>query len=185
MNIMAKHISNKFITCNEKDAAWITPEVKTAIKRNSRVYKKWVTRGRHPCDHDKVREVRNSTNKIIKEAKLVYYTNLGNKLSNPVTGQKHFWSAYKKIANKKRNTNIPPIIDNDIYISNFKKKAEIFNEYFANQCTINDNRSVLPNFIPKTDALLSHVFVTKDQIINIINNFSANKAHGYDGIPLL
>ena len=96
MNIMAKHISNRFITCNEKDAAWITPEVKTAIKRNSRVYKKWVIRGRNPCDHYKVREVRNSTNKIIKEAKLVYYTNLGNKLSNPVIGQKHFWSAYKK-----------------------------------------------------------------------------------------
>ena len=128
--------------------------------------------------------MRNSTNKIIKEAKLVYYTNLGNKLSNPVIGQKHFWSACKKISNKKRNTNISPIIDNDIYISNFKKKAEIFNEYFANQCTINDNGSVLPNFIPKTDALLSHVFVTKDQIINIINNFSANKAHGYDGISV-
>ena len=42
----------------------------------------------------------------------------------------------------------------------------------------------MPNFIPKTDALLSHVVVTKDQIINIINKFSANKAHGYDGISV-
>ena len=82
---MAKHISSKIIICNEKDAAWITPEVKTAIKRNTRVYRKWVNRGRNPCDHEKVREIRNATNKYIKEVKLAYYTNLGSKLSDPNT----------------------------------------------------------------------------------------------------
>ena len=103
----------------------MTPVVKTAIKRNSRVYRKWVNRGKNPLDHDKVREVRNSTNKLIKEAKLAYYTNLGDKLSDPKLGHKHFWTTYKKIANKKRNTNIPPIIDNDIFISNVEQKADI------------------------------------------------------------
>ena len=139
MDIIAKHISSKIITCNEKDAAWITPEVNTAIKRNSRVYRKWVNRGRNPCDHNKVREIQNATNKLIKEAKLAYYTNLGYKLSDPKTGQKHFWTACKKIINKKVNTNIPPIIENGVYISNCKQKADIFNQYFADQCTINDN----------------------------------------------
>ena len=56
--------------------------------------------------------------------------------------------------------------------------------YFSNQCTVNDNGSVLPRFVPKTDAVLSHVNVSKEQIINIINNFSSNKAHGYDGISV-
>ena len=168
-------ISNKIITCNDKDAPWITPKVKTAIKRNSRVYRKCVKRGRNTNDL-------NSTNKFIKEAKLAYYTNLGIKLSDPETGQKHFWTAYKRIANKKRNTNIPPIIDDDIFISNFKKKADLFNDYFAKQCIINDNGSVLPSLVPKTAASLSHVSVTKEQIINIINNLSSNKAHGYNGI---
>ena len=46
--------------------------------------------------------MRNSTNKFIKEAKLAYYSNLGNKLSDhPETGQKPFWSANKKVVNKK------------------------------------------------------------------------------------
>ena len=184
LDIMAKHISNKIITCNEKDSPWITPEIKTAIRRNSRVYRKWVNRGRNPPDQDKVREARNSTNKLIKEAKLAYYTNLGNKLSDPEIGQKQFWTAYKKIANKKRNTNIPPIIEDGTYISNCKLKAEIFNKYFAHQCTINDNGSVLPNFISKTDTSLYHVSVTKNHIINIIKNLNSNKAHGYDGISV-
>ena len=52
------------------------------------------------CDHHKVREVRNATNKLIKEANLAY-TNLDSNLSDPNnTEQKHFWTAYKKIGNK-------------------------------------------------------------------------------------
>ena len=130
----SKYIPNKTSTCNDSDAPWITPVVKTAIKRNSRVYRKWVNRGKNTRGHDKVSEVRNLTNKLIKEAKLAYYNNLKNNISEPKLGHKHFWTAYKKIANKKRDTNIPPIIDNDMYISNFEKEADIFNEYFANEC---------------------------------------------------
>ena len=85
---------------------------------------------------------------------------------------------------KNRNINIPPIIDDGFFISNFKKKADIFSEYFANQCTINVNDSVLPNLVPNTDASLSYVSVTTDYIINIINSLSSNKAHGYDGISV-
>ena len=39
-------------------------------------------------------------------------------------------------------------------------------------------------FVFKTDALLSHVSVTREHIINIINNFCPNKAHRYDGISV-
>ena len=74
--------------------------------------------------------------------------------------------------------------DNDMYISNFEKKVDIFNEYFANECTINDNSSVLPRFVSKTTALLTQVSVTREQIISIINHLSPNKAHGYDGISI-
>ena len=39
---MDRQISNKTITCNDKHSPWITSKVKTAIKRNSRVYRKLV-----------------------------------------------------------------------------------------------------------------------------------------------
>ena len=54
--------------------------------------------------------------------------------------------------------------------------------YFANQCAINDNGSALPNCLPKTEVLLSHISVSKNQIVRIIGNFNSNKAHGCDGI---
>ena len=43
--MLTKRISNKIITCNEKDAPWITPRLKTSIRRNSRVYRTWESRG--------------------------------------------------------------------------------------------------------------------------------------------
>ena len=110
MDIMAQRISNKIITCNDIDARWFTPEAQTAIKGNSRIYRKWVNRGRNPLDQHKDREARNSANKFIKEAKLKYYANLGAKLPNTNIGQKHFWTAYNKLANKKSSTNIPLLL---------------------------------------------------------------------------
>ena len=65
--------------------------------------------------------------------KLNLHTNLGIKLSDPEIRKKPFWTAHKRIGNKTRKTNIPPIIDDGVFISNFKKKADLFNDYFANQ----------------------------------------------------
>ena len=47
LSIFSRYISNKIITCNEKDASWITPVIKSAICRNSRVYRKWLGMGEH------------------------------------------------------------------------------------------------------------------------------------------
>ena len=184
LEIVRKHIPNKVVTCDERDAPWITPEAKAAIRRNNRVYKKWAQRGRNPNDFAKVKEVRNVINRLIRKTKQSYYTKLGEKLSNPALGQKHFWTAFKKLANKKCVTNIPPIIVNDCYISNCKQKADIFNDFFASQCNIIENSSVLPEFMPKTMASLSIIGIIRDAIINIISNMNSNKAHGFDGISI-
>ena len=119
LNIFSKNISNKIITCNDKDAPWITP----AIRRNSRVYRKWVQRGRISGERDNVRGGQNSTNKLINAAKRTFYVNMDNKLSDPNTGQKHFWTAFKRISNKKKQTNIPPIFENNCYVI-FSKKPK-------------------------------------------------------------
>ena len=66
-------MSNKIITCNDKDAPWITPDVKTAIRRNSTVYRKCAKRGRNANDHGNVHEIQDSTNKLIREVKRSYF----------------------------------------------------------------------------------------------------------------
>ena len=131
LSIFSRYISNKMITCNDKDAPWITSVVKSAIRRNSRVYRKRFTRGSKPNDHNKVREVQNSTNKIIHEAKRAHILKSWWQNYLILSGQKHFWTAFKRITNKKKFTNIPPIFDINIYVTNSQQKAKIFNDYFA------------------------------------------------------
>ena len=80
----------------------MTHEVKTAIKHNSRVYRKWANRAKNPNDQDQVCQVRNCTNKRIKEAKLANYTNLGNKLSDPQIRYKHLLDILQKKLPKKK-----------------------------------------------------------------------------------
>ena len=184
LSIFSKHIDNKIITINNKDAPWITPTVKSAIRRNTRVYKKWVKRGRNPNDQASVREVQNHTNKLIRGAKRLYYKKLGTKLSDSQIGPKTFWNAFRKISNKKKNTNIPPIIENDVYISNFQHKATLFNEYFAEQCKIHDNGSVLPEKVLRTNASISHFNIDPSSIVDIIRKYNVKKAHGCDEISV-
>ena len=69
MEIFTKYIPN--------NALWITHKLKTAIKRNARIYRNWVKRGRIEEDHEYVREVQNSTNKLIRQSKQSYYNKLG------------------------------------------------------------------------------------------------------------
>ena len=81
-DIMLRNIPTKTITCNDKDAPWMTSEIKTAIKRYARADRKWVSRGRITDDRDNIRWVQNKTNKLIKAAKQNSFRNLRVKLSN-------------------------------------------------------------------------------------------------------
>ena len=48
ISVITQHIPQREITCCDRDAPWITDEVKEAIKRKHRVYTKYVKRGRIP-----------------------------------------------------------------------------------------------------------------------------------------
>ena len=55
----------KICTFNDKDAPWVTPEVKTAIRRNHRIYKNWKERGKQPTGKLHVQQSQLATNDII------------------------------------------------------------------------------------------------------------------------
>ena len=63
--ILYKCLPNKMIKCNDKDPPWISHEIKRAIKRKHRVYKKFVHRGRKADDWSYVQEVRKSTSTLV------------------------------------------------------------------------------------------------------------------------
>ena len=115
VSIFSEFIPNKTITCDNRDPPWMTPSLKSVIKRKHRVYNKYVRRGRKPDDWEYVRTVRNQTSSKITQAKDEYFSSLGKKLSDPIHGIKSYWTTLNKIINKKKFSNIPPLLENGVF----------------------------------------------------------------------
>ena len=183
--IAERFIPFKYINVNDKECPWITSDVRAEqINRNKRIYKKWVKRGKSMNDKCCVNDIQYETNKIIKDAKKSYIENLSEKICDPQSGAKIFWNVYKRLINNKKNTNIPAIIENARFVTNFPLKANIFNKYFACQCRSLDINATLPMFQLKTDVILSNFEVSIENIEKIIYEMNAKKAHGFDGISV-
>ena len=63
------------------------------------------------------------------------------------TSPKTYWSVLNSFHNNKKIPCIPPIFDENRFVTNFKEKAKLFNSFFAKQCSIIDNGSEIPSFL--------------------------------------
>ena len=66
-------IHNRVVKCCDKDPPWITPRIKTAIKRKQKVYRIFCQRGRRDQDLNYVKNFRNETSRMILHAKGEYF----------------------------------------------------------------------------------------------------------------
>ena len=108
-----------------------------------------------------------------------------NQLILLLARSKTYWSISKTFLNNKSIPCVPPLFHENKFITNFKEKAELFNTFFANQCTLLNNSSVLPNNLAKlTNKSLDTVNFSTDDISKIINNLDPNKAHGHDMLSI-
>ena len=98
---------------------------------------------------------------------------------------KAYWSILKSFLNSKKIPLIPSLFYKNCFRTNFIEKAEPFNSFFADQCSLMSNASKLPsNFTLYTDNRLSTVTFLQDDIGKIIYNINPNKAHGHDNISI-
>ena len=80
---------------------------------------------------------------------------------------------------------IPPLLVNNKIVSNFTNKANLFNDFFATQCTPLTNSSVLQSTISfKTHSGVSSISFKKEHIHKIIRNLNVNEAHGHEDISM-
>ena len=154
------------------------------VKRKHRVYNRYVERGRKPDEWDHVRQVRNETSAMTTNSKDVYFVALGRKLSNARNGPNTYWTTLNKIINKKKMTNIPPLVENGMFVRNFQTKADPFNELFVQQCSFNQNESVLLRFTYIYNRILENFEIDPSKVLKIISSLGSSKAHGWDSLSL-
>ena len=80
---------------------------------------------------------------------------------------------------------IPPLLVDDKFVTDMKTKANIFNKFFAEQCTPLKNDSKLPsNQIFLTQSQLSSLDFNEDKIFKIIRALNMHKAHDHHDISI-
>ena len=95
------------------------------------------------------------------------------------------WSILKSFLLGKQILCILTLFENNEYITDFKNKAELFNSFFANQCSLINYNSQLPRTLScKKNERLSTVKITNDDILKVIANLYPDKAHGHDKISV-
>ena len=79
---------------------------------------------------------------------------LSSKFDSPDTAPKTYWSIINRFLNNKKIPIILPVVFEGKLLSDFEKKAELFDNYFASQWSLVKNPSILPNLEYQTDERL-------------------------------
>ena len=184
LNTFRNYVPN--ITVDDKDPVWMNEIIKSKMKAKNKLYKQYIKNGRYESDFVFIESLVNEINELISNAKNLYYVNLAKKLNNPLLQAKTYWSILKTFYNDKKIPLIPPLLIDDKFVTDIQAKANIFNKFFADQCTPLKNNSMLPtNQLFMTQARLRSLDFNEGEILKIIRPLSINKAHGHEDIYVM
>ena len=178
-NALSNFIPYENITCDDKKPPWFNNNIINLINNKSIFYKSHTANENSTDKKEAVKALQNKLNSTTENAKSEYYSKLSMKLSNPETSSKTYWSILKSFVNDKKIAIIPPLYPD------FRQKAELFNSFFAEQCSILQSISKLPtNLAPRADQSLTSIIFSQDVILKIILNLNPTKTHGPDKVSI-
>ena len=184
LNMFRNYVPNKYITIHDKDPVWMNETIKNEMIVRNNLFKQYIQNGRFECDFILIERLGNELSDLISETKALYYKNLARKL-NLLLQAKMYWSILKTFYNNKKVPLIPPLLIDNKFVTDIKTKANIFNNFFADQCTPLKNNSILPtNLIFLTQARLEFLEFNEGEILKIIRALNINKVHCHDDISI-
>ena len=184
-NILNNYILHEAIICNDQDPPWINNKVKKEVQEKNQLFRRVKSNINNGTLSKKLQCLQNKLTDLIVTAKRQYYTRISMKLMGPTTSAKTYWSILKRCLNDKRIPCIPPLFHDNKFVTDFKKKAELFNSFFSKQCSIIDYGSKLPfNLVYHTNEKLSHIVFNSEDIGKVISGLDLNKAHRHDMISI-
>ena len=104
---------------------------------------------------------------------------------NVQRNSKPYWSILKTFLNNTKVPIIPPLFYENEFVTDFKKKAERFNSFLAEQCSLKCNDTKLLSRLHYfTEECLSTTKFSSNDKFDIIQQLNPNKAHSDDMINI-
>ena len=113
-----------------------------------------------------------------------YLNDLENKLTDKYLGKKAYWEIVNTLMNKRKILGISPLLVADKFFTNYKEKANLFNNYFLSQSKPIPNSSTLLMFLYITNVRLETLEINGESILTLTNQLNVNKTHGVDQISV-
>ena len=187
LNIFSNFTPHETLTIDDKDPPWFTKKIKNIIHEKNNVYKSYRNSKSNNDTHylRRLKVLQEDLHNAIEVSKLNYYSRITYKLTHIQKNTKVYWTLLKRFFNNKKIPLIPPLLHGNEYVTDFKKKAELFNSFFTKQCSLISNSSELPlNLHYTTEKRLNTLNFSSNDIEKIIQNLDPNKAHGHDKISI-
>ena len=127
----------------QRPPVWMNKEIKQLVEQKNQFYKRLIWSNK-TFYINQFKELQDDLGFLIEKSKNYYYSKLSQKLSNKATSSKAYWSILKTFLNDKKIPYIPPIFHDNKFVIDFRWKAELFNTFFAEQCTLPKNNSDVP-----------------------------------------
>ena len=185
MNILSNFIPHETIVCDDKDPPWFNKAIKSLSQEKKDTFKKYLKSNNNTQLLQCLRLLQEKLNSFISVSKQSYYSRMSTKLTKFHNSSKTYWSLLKTFLNNRKIPVIPPLYHEGDFVTNFKKTTELFNSFFASQCSlISNDGKLLSHLNYKTDYRLLTVNFSIDDIAKILQNLDPNKAHGHDKISI-
>ena len=172
----------KTVTVRTRDKPWVNAELKAAFKRRFTLFKR-AKQTNSDHDWETYRRFRNQCTNMVRQMKKKYENDLDEKISNNANfATKDFYKLVKTFLSKKgQSDEIPPLEhEGNIYYSN-TDKANILNNHFIKQSSLQDNDDGLPVILISNHEITT-LTITANQVKSVIKNLDRNKASGPDQV---
>lgn len=167
-----------FIRPNEPD--WINSNIKRQIRQRKRLFRH-AKRINSEYAWSKFRKKRNEVTKQIRQTKKLYFDKLATDLHRlPSSSRAWFKTASNFLKYDSGKPTIPTLETENGIIESDQDKAEVLNDFFIQQSTINDTNAALPLFVPPAHDTLNSITITQDEVLKAIKSLDINKASGPD-----
>ena len=185
LNVFRNYVPNRYITIDDKDLAWMNEIIKSKIKTKNLLFKQYIQNGRLKSDFVFLETLITDINELISATKNLYYENLEKKLTNLLLLAKTYWSIIKTFYNEKNVPLVPPLLIDNMFVTDIQTKANFSNKFFTEQCTPLKKSSVPPlNQMFLTQFRLNSLDFNEGKYLKIIRALNIHKPHGHDAISI-